>query len=482
MNEIDNKISTQDYQPPEPRHPKWKYASNGTFQFTFNIMNTTMSVYLFFYYEVVLGLNAWLIFLALAIFTVYDAIDDPIIGFLIDRNFKFTRKWGRRFPWIVIGSIPWCLSLYLIFTAPNIDASINPWPIFFWLLLSMFVFDTLGALIGINVMALRPDLFRTEAERQKFTPYWTLIDILATTSGMIIPPIFLGFSSGKAAYSFMGGMIAIIAAISAILTFPGAWEDKIVKDRYFATEYKRMNLFKGIFEVIKTKSFLIYFIVNITFAMIVSMLMANTNYITAFVLRTGPEMITIIFGVFILGVVVSLPFWLKYLKKTQNNKKVFTIGGVALSAALIPLTFFQTMIDLFIMLFILGLAMGSMWCFMYTIIQASVVDDFVVRTKKNQKAILIGTIILLGRLVASLDELVFSIVHGLTGFQPGYTTYEALAAVVPDIELVLIGIRLLFGIIPALILLAGTLIFWKFFPLTPDIVLKNKIELEKLGF
>jgi GPH family glycoside/pentoside/hexuronide:cation symporter len=467
MNEIDNKISIQDFQPPEPRHPKWKYASNGVFQFTVNIMNVTMSVYLFFYYEVVLGLNAWLIFLALSIFTVYDAIDDPILGFLIDRNLKFTRKWGRRFPWIVILSIPWCLSLYLIFTAPDIDASINPWPVFFWLLLSMFVFDSLGALVGINVMALRPDLFRTEAERQKFTPYWTLIDILATTSGMIIPPLFLGFGEGKGAYSFMGGMIAIIAAVSAILLFPGVWEDKIVKDRYFSAEYERMNLFKGIIEVIKTKSFLIYFIINITFAMVISMLMANANYITTFVLRTGPDMITIIFGVFILGVIVSLPFWLKYLKKIQNNKKVLTIGGFALSAALIPLTFFQTMIDLLIMLFILGLAMGSMWCFMYTIIQASVVDDFVVRTKKNQKAILIGTIILLGRLVASLDELVFSIVHGLTGFEPGYTTYEALV---------------LFGIIPALILLAGTLIFWKFFPLTPDVVVKNKIELEKLRF
>ncbi|MHA1489894.1 MAG: MFS transporter [Promethearchaeota archaeon] len=479
MNEIKEINSTQS---PKPRHPKWKYASNATYQFTGNIMYVTMSVYLFFYYEVVIGLDAWLIFLALSIFTIWDAFDDPLLGFLVDRNFRWTRKWGRRFPWIAILIIPWCLSLYLIFSAPALDASANPWPVFAWLLMSMIIFDTLGALIGINVMALRPDLFRTEEERQKFTPYWTILDIIAQTSGMLIPPLFLGAGGGRTAYAFMGAMIAIIAAISAVLYLPGAREDKIVIDRYFSKEYKSMNFFKGIIEVLKLKSFIVFFIILVTFQMSTSLLMANTNYITAFILRTGPDAIMIIFAMFLLGVIVSLPFWLKYLKKTQNNKKVLTMGGFLLSATFFPLTFFQTEIDLYVMLFILGIAMGPMWALMYTIIQASVVDDFVVRTKKNQKAILIGTVILFSRLVATIDELIFAVVHNLTGFVAGYETYEALNAVVVDMNLVLFGIRLLFGVIPGLVLLAGTLIFWKFFPLTKDRVAKNKVELEKLGF
>jgi Na+/melibiose symporter-like transporter len=74
------------------------------------------------------------------------------------------------------------------------------------------------------------------------------------------------------------------------------------------------------------------------------------------------------------------------------------------------------------------------------------------------------------------------LVHNFTGFLPGYATYEELAAVVTNMELVFWGIRFLSGVIPALILLIRTLIFWKFYPLTQDVVIKNKAELDKLGF
>ena len=59
--------------------------------------------YVFFFYEVAVGLPAIYIFLAMLIFTLYDAINDPLIGFLTDRLFKFTKKFGKRFPWIIIG-------------------------------------------------------------------------------------------------------------------------------------------------------------------------------------------------------------------------------------------------------------------------------------------------------------------------------------------------------------------------------------------
>ena len=126
-------------QSPKTRHSKWTFLSNATFQLPSTMVNAVLGGFLLFYYEVVIGLNVWLIVLALTIFTVYNAINDPIIGFLVDRNTRFTRKWGRRFPWIIIGIIPWTLSVYLIFSVTDIDPSKNPWPIVGWLLLTLFV-------------------------------------------------------------------------------------------------------------------------------------------------------------------------------------------------------------------------------------------------------------------------------------------------------------------------------------------------------
>ena len=99
---------------------------------------------------------------------------------------------------------------------------------------------------------------------------------------------------------------------------------------------------------------------------------------------------------------------------------------------------------------------------------------------------LLGVATLLSRLVATIDEGIMALVHGVTGFPAGAQDYDGLVILVNaaggDINFVLIGIRLLFGIIPSIVLIIGTLIFWKYFPLTQDKVLENKRILEELGF
>lgn len=466
----------------ESRHPQWRYASNASFQFPVSLLMSTLAVFLFFYYEAVIGLNAWYIFLALSLWTIWDAVNDPLIAFLVDRNTKLTRRFGRRFPWIVIGIAPWCLCLYLVFSAPVVDASSGPWIVFWWLLISLILFDLFGTLVGVNLGVLRPDLFRTEEERRQMSKYFMPIDMVAVALALIIPPLFLGAGAGRDGFAFMGAMVAFIALIGGILFLPGAKEDKVVIDRYFTGKYERMSFFKGMKEVVKLKSFLVYFVFITAWVASTNLMMGNTVFLTIYVVRASPDEVSMLFATMILGAFVSIPFWLKALKKMKNNKKLATIGGFSVSAAMVPISFFQTMIDLLIILFILGFCLGSLWAFIYTIIEANVQDDYAVKTGKNQKAILVGTSAFLGRLAATLDELIIAIVHTLTGFKPGYDTYEGLAGAVADIELVIWGIRLLSGVIPAIIMFIGTLVFWKYFPLTQDVVLKNKEELKKLGF
>ncbi|HUW90536.1 MAG TPA: hypothetical protein VMV43_08435, partial [Candidatus Nanopelagicaceae bacterium] len=75
-----------------------------------------------------------------------------------------------------------------------------------------------------------------------------------------------------------------------------------------------------------------------------------------------------------------------------------------------------------------------------------------------------------------------TLVFTFTGFDAGLVDYAALVASGADVELVQLGIRLLLGVIPASVILVGTLIFWKFYPLTQEKVLENKAKLLELGF
>jgi GPH family glycoside/pentoside/hexuronide:cation symporter len=212
------------------------------------------------------------------------------------------------------------------------------------------------------------------------------------------------------------------------------------------------------------------------------MLTGNAIYLVIFVLKADVDAIILVFGVLLLGAIVSVPFWVHVAKKLDNNKKAFTIGGFAMCAALVPMTFFVGLIDLLIIVFIYGFCSGALWALLLPVIQPNVLDDFVVNTEKNQKGVQIGLVTFLIRLAAVIDEFIIAIVHTAIGFEPGHDTYYSLAGAVDDIELVLWGLRLLGGVIPALIMLVGMLIFWKYYPLTQDKVKENIAKLKELGF
>ena len=477
------------------RHSRWTFLSNA-FGLLCSTLIGAIQGFTLFYYENVVGLNALWVAIAMTLFLVYNGVNDPIFGFLIDRNLKFTRKWGRRFPWIVVGIVPWVISVFLLFSAPNLPKNslgtlLDPYilPAFGWLLLSLVLLDTFGTLVNINYKAVQIEKFRTEYERNRFTKYYAPLDILAIVLGMLLPPLFTDMIPGDsfASYSMMAAILAVIALIFGILSLPGNREDKIMIDRHYSPEsVKRMSFLKVFKEAVKTKSYMVWFAFSICNGIWISLVVANMLYITTFVLRVAGDMFLIIMALNLIGTLISIPIWLKFIKKIKNNKKAIVIAGFMTVAATLPLTFFTGLIDIMIFGFILGLVQGGLNSYIWTIVGPSVVEDVIVKMGKNQKMVLFGISALLGRLVASIDEFIIAVVHDTTGFIPGNDNYADMLAAVTlaggDMALVQMGIRILQGIIPALVLLVGVLILWKFFPITQEKLLSNKAKMEELGF
>ncbi len=437
--------------------------------------------WLMFFYESAIGLNIAYIALAMLIFTVWDAINDPLIGFLTDRITKYTRKIGKRFIWIVIGIIPANFALALVFMPPAGDPVADPLPYFWWIVLTTVLFDSLYTICFVNVEALFPDKFRTESARRRARGWGTPLSMLALPVASIVPPIILevfGGTTNQAAYvPMIMIMVATIFPISLLMLF-GMRENKEMIERYYISEEKRESFIAALKSTLKQKSFVYYIILFFGFQLVTGSLTGSIPYAANYLTPAAPFGIAtnmiLLFAAFLQGAIISVPIWIRVAKKVKNNKKTALIGGVCLvvGAFLVPLH--TSIFDAMIYMVILGFTMGNFWT-LFTIYFSDVLDERVVLTKSPNRGTTVGVAAFLSRFARAAQIGIFYLVHVLTGFVEGALPHtQSLDAQ--------FGIRLHMGFIPAIILLICVIIFWKYYPITPQVWMENKKKLKELGF
>ena len=140
------------------------------------IKNVAFSLFLLFFYVQVHGLSASLAGAALFIALCFDAISDPVVGYISD---SWRSKWGRRHPFMYAAAIPLAISFYFVFTPPE---SLSQWALFAWL--TGFTILTRGAmtLYFVPHMALGAELSEDYEERTSIVSYRTAFGIIGSLS------------------------------------------------------------------------------------------------------------------------------------------------------------------------------------------------------------------------------------------------------------------------------------------------------------
>jgi len=173
---------------------------------------------------------------------------------------------------------------------------------------------------------------------------------------------------------------------------------------------------------------------------------------------------------FLIGAVFSIPFWVKLANKLNNNKKVYVIAGVVLVVFSIPLSLVAEYYVLMVIFVLWGIGLGGFWA-LNRIILSDAIDEAVVNTGKREEGVYSGIFMFFNRVAIIVQVVIFATVHTLTGFEEGADTQSAQAQW---------GIQLHLGIIPAIVLLIGTIIFWKFYDLTPSKIEEIQSKLKQM--
>ena len=329
-----------------------------------------------------------------------------------------------------------------------------------------------------------PDKFRGHDERRTASGIGTLIGMTGIVVSSVIPPLFIDFGVPET-FRTQAWIMGAVALIILVFMIPGIREDKKTRTLYQERllkikKEKQDSFFKTAKNVISNKRFMVKMLFFFGYQAAVALLGSSALYMIIFVLDLEAWYLGILMGAMLLGAFLSVPIWLKLSHKLNDNKKTSIYAGFVMFLAFLPMLFVTEILFFIIVMIIFGVGLGGQW-FVDPPTMADVLDDAAIRTGKKEEEIYYGYVAFFIRLSGVAGAIIFAVVHTLTGFTEGTTTRAELFSRSPTPELALLGIRFHTALIPAILVLVCTLIFWKFYDLTPDVVAANRAKLQQLN-
>ena len=452
-------------------HSKKEMASMNVGSIAIELIQGVLSILLFFFYEGVLGLSSLLTAAGIAIYAIYDAFNDPLVGWFTDRPFRWTKKWGRRFPFIFVFFIPMLIFFLLLFSPPAAVLG-SQLSLFLWLVVMTCLFDTFESFFTINFWSLGPDKFRAQGERRTVASFEVYLGFIGVLAAFILPGLIYD-ETVVSSFAVMAWVCVVISLVCWVLMIPGIRDDpKNVND--FVNSYdkeERESFLTSLKNILTQRSYLAFLGIYILYQAMIQIMQASVPYHVSYTLGEDPEVVTFLLLMFFIGGLISVPLWVKYTGRTQDNGKTWLISAALMAVFSIPLTFVSSLVGDLIVLFLYGLGFGGFWV-MITPVYSDIIDESVVRLGKRMEASYGGLRQFFLNLARVIQAVTLGVVHTLTGFVPGSSTQSATA---------IFGIQLHFGIIPAIYVLIGVLIFWKLYDITPEKVKKHKSKIEEMG-
>ena len=204
---------------------------------------TTFSMY---YLVNVIGVHPALAGLIPAIGKIWDAISDPMMGYIADNTPR--TRFGKRRVWFLVSILPIALSFILIWFPVTIESQTGK---FIFYTVAYIIFFTVSTVSYIPYAALSAEITKDFSERNKLNSTRLMFSFVATLlGGILAQPIIDHFNGSAHGYFIMGCVFALIFALPWIPLYFETWE--LPQDE--AGEKSTQSFIKNFLSLFKNKS------------------------------------------------------------------------------------------------------------------------------------------------------------------------------------------------------------------------------------
>ena len=435
---------------------KWSFSIGSGVEW---FINSAFNLWVFTFYFAAVKLDVNLIRTAFIIWTIWNAVNDPLIGYLSD---KTNSRFGRRRLYIMIGVIP-VLFLEILIWLPPVSGEMAQ---FFYLLIMLMLYDTAYTLIALPTDSLFPELYTTVEDRNQVNTLRQILAAIGLILAALIPGIFIGEQSSRDGYLMNGIITTIIVGVAMIIFLKwGA-----VEREEFKLDYKHgFSYFQSLKHTFKNKGFVLYILMFFLYEFILLLLATIVPLFSAEVLGTTSSFETSILmgALYIIGI-ISMFLW-KKIDVKLGGKVGYGLSMIAYVIASLPMLFVDSYLPALITVIFMGIGFGGMLYFIWYIV-ADCIDDDELKTGVRREGSFFGIANFFMRLSMVLSITIISLVFTETGWEE----------YVPNAGVdVIAGLRFLFVIVPA-VALGLSLVCLYFYPFSKKKVLEMKEKLAEL--
>lgn len=382
-------------------NPKMKSFNYAIGMFGTSIPINMLKTYAAFYYVDSLGMTTVQMALILTIYAFIDALDNPVYGFLSDRT---RSRWGRRRPWLVIGTPLLVLGLIAFYSTPSFLSgnSLMAYAMLFYILTG-----TLDSVINANYGALFPELFRTDESRASTNALRQAFQLVAMIISIAMTPVVtdaIGFQMTAIIYGVIGG------AVILYMTFT-AEEVKVHEAE------KRPQLWDSLLALFKNYKFWIAGFANAFYSAAMALVMASLPFYVKYKLQIPNSQSTILFASVLLIAIGGVAIWAKLVKR-YGLMPVWRTSLAALAVAFVPLYFANSLVTAILGCVLVGLGFAGVITTM-DLIGAKIMDEDTHKHNIRREGIISSALGFMNRLSGLVTALGFTLVFKIYGFESG---------------------------------------------------------------